>query len=287
MAEAPAFARRASSLAPMLRDAGARPGRPVIAITASSEALASAACAAFALKSPFFPLDPALPAALAASLIEQVGECLLIGEGQALSTQKILAAEAGPAEKFRPPPGPALLIATSGSSGRPKAVVLNGAALKFSALASAKITPLRPGESWLACLPLFHIGGFSILTRCAFAGAKACLHQGVDPERVFSALVDELHHPRLADADHAGATFGAGQSRAARAAPRAGRRRGPARRSGAPRRRGWLANPADLRHERNLCANRHTAQPSAGLAPRTGRRAPSTAWRSPSKATVA
>ncbi len=84
--------------------------------------------------------------------------------------------------------GPALLIATSGSSGRPKVVVLTGGNLVAAATASAKITPLRPGDRWLACLPLFHIGGFSIVARCALAGAEALLHQGFDAERVFDAL---------------------------------------------------------------------------------------------------
>jgi O-succinylbenzoic acid--CoA ligase len=188
--DSPAFA-RASALAAKLRAAGARRGRPVVAVSASSEVLATAACAAFVLDCPFFPLDPALPEALAASLIEQAGAGLAIGEGQSLCARDILAAEPGPPPALRPPPGPALLIATSGSSGRPKAVVLAGAALRASALASAGITPLRAGDRWLACLPLFHIGGFSILARCAFSGATPVLHQGFDPERAFAALLRE------------------------------------------------------------------------------------------------
>lgn len=189
MAE-PGFRQRAAGLARLLRE-NTRPGRPVVAVTASSEALATAACAAFALDAPFFPLDPKLPEAITKNLLDQIGDCLIIGEGRDVSTEAILAAEPGAAPEFSPPPGPALLIATSGSSGSPKIVVLTGAALAASAAASAKNTPLGPGESWLACLPLFHIGGFSILTRCARAGATAALHQGFDPERVHHALVEE------------------------------------------------------------------------------------------------
>jgi len=189
MAE-PLFLRRAASLVPVLRAAGARSGRPVVAVASSAEALATAACAAFALDAPFFPLDPGLPETIATNLLEQVGDCLVIGEGRGVSTEQILTAEPGDALAFSPPRGPALLIATSGSSGRPKAVVITGAALAASAAASVEITPLRAGDVWLACLPLFHIGGFSIVARCALAGAQALLHQGFDAERVHRALVE-------------------------------------------------------------------------------------------------
>jgi O-succinylbenzoic acid--CoA ligase len=36
---------------------------------------------------------------------------------------------------------------------------------------------------------LFHIGGFSILSRCAYAGARLILHQGFDAQKVQDALV--------------------------------------------------------------------------------------------------
>jgi len=178
--------RRAAALATILRDAGARPGRPVVARMASADALATAACAAFALDRPFFPLDPNLPDGVTRNLLDQIGDHLKVD----LSPEEILALPPGAAPPFLPPRGPALLIATSGSSGRPKAVVLTGEALAASARASAQATPLRPGDRWLACLPLFHIGGFSILARCALAGAEPVLHQGFDAARVQDALVE-------------------------------------------------------------------------------------------------
>ncbi len=235
MAE-PAFFERAAGLAHLLRGS-ARPGRPIVAVTASAEALATAACAAFALDAPIFPLDPHLPEPIAKNLLDQIGECLVIGEGRGVSTEAILAAEPAAALKFSPPRGPALLIATSGSSGRPKAVVLTGAALAASAAASAKITSLRAGDRWLACLPLFHIGGFSILIRCALAGAEAMLHRGFDAERVHGALVEgRITHVSLTPTMLA--QLLALQKPAPtglRHAPR--RRRGLAHRTGASRRR--------------------------------------------------
>lgn len=87
--------------------------------------------------------------------------------------------------------GPAaieLFIATSGTQGEPKAVMLSGANLQAGVLASKIRLPLGPGDAWLACLPLYHIGGMAILYRCAEAGAAVVLHEGFDPRRVWDDL---------------------------------------------------------------------------------------------------
>lgn len=65
------------------------------------------------------------------------------------------------------PPGLALTIGTSGSSGRPKLAMLTGAAL----LASADTTHQRlggPGQ-WLLALPVNHIAGIQVLVRSLVA----------------------------------------------------------------------------------------------------------------------
>lgn len=59
---------------------------------------------------------------------------------------------------------------TSGTSGYPKAVTLSLANLKAAASASSQRLNTRPGERWLLCLPLYHIGGLSILFRAAWDG---------------------------------------------------------------------------------------------------------------------
>jgi long-subunit acyl-CoA synthetase (AMP-forming) len=60
----------------------------------------------------------------------------------------------------------ALLIATSGSEGAPKVVMLSEANIDAAAAAANERLPLHPGDLWLACLPLHHIGGIAILGRC-------------------------------------------------------------------------------------------------------------------------
>ncbi|PKO36714.1 MAG: hypothetical protein CVU33_16945 [Betaproteobacteria bacterium HGW-Betaproteobacteria-6] len=78
----------------------------------------------------------------------------------------------------------ALIIASSGSEGKPRAVLLGNAQLDAAAAASNERLPLHPGDRWLNCLPLYHIGGQSILWRCARAGATVLLHDGFDADQV-------------------------------------------------------------------------------------------------------
>ncbi|HJW26462.1 MAG TPA: AMP-binding protein [Rhodocyclaceae bacterium] len=86
------------------------------------------------------------------------------------------------------PPTTALIISTSGSEGEPKAVLLSDSNLDAAAAASNARVPLGPGDVWLDCLPLFHIGGMSILWRCARAGATVLLHRGFDAGAVVADL---------------------------------------------------------------------------------------------------
>lgn len=67
-------------------------------------------------------------------------------------------------------PVDSVVVRTSGSSGRPKDVVLSRAAL----LASAKATHARLGGHgrWLLDLPAQHVGGLQVLLRSAVAGTE-------------------------------------------------------------------------------------------------------------------
>lgn len=60
------------------------------------------------------------------------------------------------------------VIFTSGTSGEPKGVAISGNALRNSALAHRDHLSLTHDHSWLLNLPLYHIGGLSVLTRAYF-----------------------------------------------------------------------------------------------------------------------
>ena len=135
----------------------------VLALQAEAMAeVALSAHAASRLGRPFFPLNPALS--------PQQREVLLPTAGGSVADDI------------------ELFIATSGTQGEPKAVMLSGANLQAGVLASRSRLPLEAGDTWLACLPLYHIGGMAILYRCAEAGAAVVLHEGFDPQRVWNDL---------------------------------------------------------------------------------------------------
>ena len=77
---------------------------------------------------------------------------------------------------------PATIIFTSGSTDVPKAALHTFGNHYHSALGSNANIALMPGDRWLHSLPLYHVGGLSILFRCLLAGATVALpQQGTPP----------------------------------------------------------------------------------------------------------
>jgi O-succinylbenzoic acid--CoA ligase len=77
-------------------------------------------------------------------------------------------------------PGDALVVATSGSSGEPKGVVLTHAAVAASAEATSRRLGVNSSDHWLACLPLSHVGGLSVITRALHCETRLTVIDGFD-----------------------------------------------------------------------------------------------------------
>lgn len=84
-------------------------------------------------------------------------------------------------------PGDALVVATSGTTGSPRGVVLTHDAVRASAGATSARLGVTPDDTWLACLPLSHVGGLSVVTRAVVTGARVVVHDGFEAEAVRAA----------------------------------------------------------------------------------------------------
>ncbi|MAS34122.1 MAG: o-succinylbenzoate--CoA ligase [Anaerolineaceae bacterium] len=80
------------------------------------------------------------------------------------------------------------IIHTSGTSGKPKGAVLTYGNFFYSAMASAYRLGHSPDDRWLCVLPLYHVGGLSILMRAVLYGITVDLHERFDLDAINHAL---------------------------------------------------------------------------------------------------
>ncbi len=103
------------------------------------------------------PVDPRLPPPAVASLLARLAPTVVVGPDGERHRHR----HGRPAA-----PGDALVVATSGSTGEPKGVVLAHEALRAASAASSARLGVDPaGDHWLACLPLAHVGGLGVVVR--------------------------------------------------------------------------------------------------------------------------
>jgi o-succinylbenzoate---CoA ligase len=82
------------------------------------------------------------------------------------------------------------IVYTSGTTGYPKGALLTYGNHWWSALGSGLNLGIHNDDRWIAVLPLFHVGGLSILLRSVIYGITAIVHESFDPERV-NRSIDE------------------------------------------------------------------------------------------------
>ena len=108
------------------------------------------------------PVDPRLPAPAAEALLDVLRPHVVVDPtGVRRRRPRPLPVE----------PGDALVVATSGTTGHPRAVVLTSAAVEAAAvLTSRRLDVDNHNDRWLAVLPLAHVGGLGVVTRALFTG---------------------------------------------------------------------------------------------------------------------
>ncbi len=125
------------------------------------------------------PLDIRLPKSALDDLLEILRPSVLVDQS---------GAETKLARGVATEPGDALVVATSGTTGAPKGVVLTHNSIKASAIATSSRLRVDPGsDHWLACLPLAHIGGLSVITRAVITDTPLTVQNGFDPDEVEGA----------------------------------------------------------------------------------------------------
>ncbi len=166
---------RASALADTLTSAGVAPGEPIAArlpLKLDSVVVVHAVARARAI---LVPLNLRLTQEETTWQLAQVGARFVIDEGTVLRDAGGETREESPASLLPPPSSPRAIVFTSGTSGRPKGAMLTSENFFWSALASALRIGTMPDDRWLCPLPLFHVGGLSIVWRSVLYGTAMVL----------------------------------------------------------------------------------------------------------------
>ena len=125
------------------------------------------------------PVDPRLPDPAVRQLFDALAPTRLVDVG---GDERALA-DGRPVDD-----GDAIVVATSGSTGTPKGVVHTHESVAASAGATSARLQVDPAhDRWLACLPLAHIGGLSVVLRALLTGTPLEVHDGFDAAAVEDA----------------------------------------------------------------------------------------------------
>lgn len=126
-----------------------------------------------------FPLDQRLPGPARDALLRAVAPTRIVDE----TGERGL--DGRPVET-----GDALVVATSGTTGTPKAAVLTFGAVEASARATSARLGVDDTDCWFACLPPAHVGGFSVIARAILIGTRLLVAPRFDPGVYVAAVRD-------------------------------------------------------------------------------------------------
>lgn len=185
-----ALAERAAGLAGAFARAGIGRDALVAARLRDPVAFASAMYGTWGLGARWLPVNARLAAPERARVRAAARPALWIEGEEALPVARPGAPAAPPGDRF-PPGAIAVVLFTSGTTGRPRGACLTRDNLYWSAVASAARLGSTSEDRWLACLPLFHVGGLSILVRSVLYGTAVVVQERFDPARVSRALDEE------------------------------------------------------------------------------------------------
>ena len=134
------------------------------------------------------PIDVRLPAPAVTRLLDRLAPSRVIGPDGAVFQRSGVPVAAGDA----------LVMATSGTTGDPKGVVLTHDAVAASAWATSTRLGIVPHRHrWLACLPLAHVGGLAVVTRALVTGTALTVLDRFDVDAVVAAAAAGCTHTSM------------------------------------------------------------------------------------------
>ena len=183
----------ATRVARQLASLGARPGDRIAALLHNQALAAILPHSLLRLGSTLVPLNVRLTAREVAWQLDNTSPQLTIVEdgtrtladshrGRLIEVDELMAApEADVALRLDHPADSILAIVhTSGTTGTPKGAMLSVSNFWWSAIGSALNLGIREDDKWILCLPMFHVGGLSIVLRSAIYGTETVVMEGFD-----------------------------------------------------------------------------------------------------------
>lgn len=84
-----------------------------------------------------------------------------------------------------------VIMDTSGTSGKYKSVPLRWKQFAAHAQGSQEVLGVTEEDNWLMLLPMYHVGGLTVLLRCLYSGISITLLEKFDEERTLQLVADE------------------------------------------------------------------------------------------------